>query len=180
VIFWEIIWRTRDTLPDRSAALFSGFGITALYYFAGALVFPDDLERRSTLDDYFMEEKAKVIGAILIAVALSFALRPAVMGRAGWSEVPWYAWTSLAIIYVAAPITMLTKRRELAIACLALVSGCTMKTGSATSGRLPVMGSSPARLKRHRSSSFAKARRIRSYALSHLSCLSLFCAFASR
>jgi len=121
VIFWEIIWRTRDTLPDRSAALFSGFGITALYYFAGALVFPDDLDRRSTLDDYFMEEKAKVIGAILIAVALSFALRPAVMGRAGWSEVPWYAWTSLGIIYVAAPITMLTKRRELAIACLALL-----------------------------------------------------------
>ncbi len=40
------------------------------------------------LDDYFMEEKAKVIGAILIAVALSSVLRPAVMGRAGWLEVP--------------------------------------------------------------------------------------------
>lgn len=121
VIFWEIIWRTRNVMPPDSPALFAGFGITALYYFAGALVFPDDLGRSKSLNDYFMREKAKVIGAVLTAVAVSFLLRPTIMGRAAWSVVPWYAWASLAIIYVAGPTAALTKRSEIAVTCLAIL-----------------------------------------------------------
>ena len=59
VIFWEIVWRTRDVMPPDSPALFPGFAITGLYYFAAALVFPDDLASRESLDDYFMREKAQ-------------------------------------------------------------------------------------------------------------------------
>ena len=121
VIFWEIIWRTRDTLPDRSAALFSGFGITALYYFAGALVFPDELGGRTSLDDYFMREKARAIGAILAAVVLAFAWRRAVIGPGAWALAPWYAWAGLAVIYAAGPLAMLTRRRNIAIAALAVL-----------------------------------------------------------
>jgi len=121
VIFWEIIWRTRDVMPPDSPALFAGFGVTALYYFAGALVFPDDMSGSKSLNDYFMREKAKVIAAVLAAVAISFLLRPLVMGRAAWSVVPWYAWASLAIIYVAGPAAALTRRRETAVVCLALL-----------------------------------------------------------
>jgi hypothetical protein len=121
VIFWEIIWQTRDALPSNSAALVPGFAITALYYFAGALVFPDKLDGRTSLDDYFMREKAKAIGAILTAVALAFAWRAAAMGWAAWSVVHWYAWASLAIIYIAGPIAILTRRREVAIAALAVL-----------------------------------------------------------
>ncbi len=121
VIFWEIVWRTRDVMPPDSPALFPGFAITGLYYFAAALVFPDDLASRESLDDYFMREKAKVIGAVLVAVASAFLLRGAIMGMAAWTVVPWYAWVSLAIIYTAGPAAMLTRRREVAIAFLAVL-----------------------------------------------------------
>jgi hypothetical protein len=121
VIFWEIVWRTRDTLPDSSQSLFGGLLVTALYYFAAALVFPDDLDERQSLDDYFMAEKGRVIAAVLAAVLLAFVMRAGVMGMKGWTLIPWYAWTSLAIIYVVGPIAALTKSRKLAIGCLALL-----------------------------------------------------------
>ena len=121
VIFWEIFWRVGGALPWISPALFAGLAITALYYFAAALVFPDDLAGRTSLDDYFMAEKRRVIGAILIAVALAFAFRAGVLGRAAWAPLRWYVWASLAIIYVAGPVAMLTRRRKVAVSCLVLL-----------------------------------------------------------
>jgi hypothetical protein len=121
VIFWRIIWRARDALPDTSAALFAGFAITALYFFAGALVFPDDLDGRTSLEDHFVQVKAKVIGAILAAVALSLTLRHLVLGNASWTVLTVFDWASLTMIYVLGPVAMLTKRAKIAIACLAVL-----------------------------------------------------------
>jgi hypothetical protein len=121
VIFWEILWRMRNDLPFGSPSLFGGLAVAALYYFAGALVFPDDLGGRKSLDDYFMREKAKVIGAILLAVVLAFLLRPLVIGWESWSFLNWFDWMSLAIIYVAGPLAMLTRRRPVAVGCLAVL-----------------------------------------------------------
>lgn len=121
VIFWEILWRLRSDLPFGGAALFAGLGVAALYYFAGALVFPDDLEGRTSLDDYFMRQKAKVIGAILAAIVLAFLLRPLVIGWQSWRFLTWFDWVSLAIIYVVGPAAMLTRRHEVAVACLAVL-----------------------------------------------------------
>jgi hypothetical protein len=84
-------------------------------------VFPDEFEPRSSLDDYFMDEKDKVIGAILVALALAFGLRPAVMGWASWTTLAWYDWASLAIIYVAGAAAIVSRRRQVAVACLALL-----------------------------------------------------------
>jgi hypothetical protein len=120
VIFWEVFWRMRDALPWVTPAIFAGLAITALYYFAASLVFPDDLDRRTSLDDYFMQEKGRVVGAILLAVLLSLAFRAAVLGWA-WNVVRWYAWASWAIIYAVAPVAALTKRRKVAIGCLAVL-----------------------------------------------------------
>jgi len=120
VIFWEIIWRTRDVMPDNSASIFAGFAITALYYFAGALVFPDDLAIRKSLDDYFMRAKAKVIGAVIAAFTLAFLLRPLVLDRS-WSFLNWFDWLSIAIIYVAGAAVMITRRRAVAVGGLALL-----------------------------------------------------------
>ncbi|MBA3669256.1 MAG: hypothetical protein H0W71_04225 [Sphingomonas sp.] len=121
VIFWEIIWGTRNGLPFNGASLFAGLVVTALYYFAGALVFPDDLADRKSLDDYFMAEKWRVISAVLAAVTLSFALRWVILRDASFSTFTWFDWASIAIIYLAGPMAILTKRREVAIACLALL-----------------------------------------------------------
>jgi|SRR5437868_3958432 len=123
VLFWRVIWRTRDTLPDTSAALLAGAFICGLYYFAGALVFPDEIKGRTGLDDYFDQEKGKAIGALLAAITLAYALRPAVIGWSSWSYMQWPDWLGLAIIFTAGPVAMLTRRRAIAIASLgALVS----------------------------------------------------------
>jgi hypothetical protein len=121
VIFWEIIWKSRDVLPNNSIALFPGLAVTGLYYLAGALVFTDEHVRHTSLDDYFLKEKGKAIGAVLAAVALAFGWRRLAMGPDAWAVVPWYAWVSLAIIYIAGPVAMLTRRRNVAIAALAVL-----------------------------------------------------------
>jgi hypothetical protein len=121
VLFWRVIWRTRDTFPASSAALLAGVLICGLFYFAGALVFPDALEGRTQLDDYFMQEKAKTIGSLLAANALSYALRPLLLGWASWSYMNWLDWLGLAIIFGVGSVAMLTKRRWLAIGSLAVL-----------------------------------------------------------
>jgi hypothetical protein len=121
VLFWRVIWRTRETLPDTSATLLAGTLICGLYYFAGALVFPNELDGRTGLDDYFAQEKAKVIGALLAAITLAYALRPVVIGWASWSYMEWLDWTGIAIIYTAAPLAMLTKRHRFAVAGLSIL-----------------------------------------------------------
>ena len=121
VLFWRVVWRARDALSDQSAVLFAGFIVTAFCYFAAALVFPDDLEGRADLDDYFAQEKAKVIGALLAANTLAFGLRPAAMGWASWSYIEWWGWILLAMLFVAGIAAILTRRRNVAIACLAVL-----------------------------------------------------------
>jgi hypothetical protein len=121
VLFWRVAWRTRDFLPDTSPALLVGFAITALYYFAGALLFPDDLELRETLDDYFMQEKAKVVGALLAAAVIAYGARPLVMGPASWSYMTWFDLTALASMFVSAVVAILTKERRVAVASLSIL-----------------------------------------------------------
>jgi hypothetical protein len=106
VIFWQIIWRARDALPGTSTSLLAGFIVTGLYFFAGAMVFPDDLDRRTELDDHFMQMKAKVVGAVLAAIGLSFLFRQLVLGQTSWTLLTWFDWSSLAIIYVLGPVVM--------------------------------------------------------------------------
>lgn len=121
VLFWRVAWRARDYLPDTSPALLVGFVITALYYFAGALLFPADLEMRETLDDYFMQEKAKVVGALFAAAVIAYVARPAVMGNASWSYMTWFDVTALSSMFVAALGAIVTRNRHVAIACLGVL-----------------------------------------------------------
>ena len=132
-LFWRLIWRTRDTFPDSSASLLGGVFVCGLYYFAGALVFPDEMEGRTDLDTYFMQEKAKAIGALLAATALAYALRPGIIGSASWSYMDWLDWTGIIIIFGAGSVAMLTKRRALAIGSLALLVSDVVISGLARS-----------------------------------------------
>jgi len=121
VLFWRVARRAQDTIDTSPATLFAGFAITALYYFAGALVFPEKLEGRASLDDYFMEEKAKVIGAVLGAYALAYALRPAVMGWASWAWMSWLDWVIIVLLFAAGIAAILTRRLKVATALLAFL-----------------------------------------------------------
>jgi len=120
-LFWRFIWRTRVAFPDSSAALLAGVAICGLMYFAAALVFPNERQHHTSLDDYFMQEKTKAIGALLAGTALAYALRPALLGWASWSYMTWLDWLGLAVIFGGGAIAMLTRRRGMAIAALAVL-----------------------------------------------------------
>lgn len=122
ILFWRVIWRARDVLPNTSPALFAGFTISALFYFAGALVFPHgDLAGTTSLDPYFDDEHKKVVGSILAANVLAYGLRPLVMGWASWSFMNVYDIGSLALLAVASVVMLLTWSHKLAVGCLALL-----------------------------------------------------------
>jgi hypothetical protein len=120
ILFWRVIWRARDALPSTSPSLFAGFAISALYYFAGALVFPHHLEGVTSLNPYFDREYKKVVAALLAANTLAYLLRPLVMGSASWAYMQWFDYASLVLLTGAAIVALVTKRRNIAIACLAV------------------------------------------------------------
>jgi hypothetical protein len=106
-------------MPDSSAALFIGFVVTALYFFAGALVFPDHVDGLETLDGYFAKEKSKVIGALLAANTIAYATRPLIMGARSWSWMAWFDWATQALFYLCGLLALASRRRGVVIACLA-------------------------------------------------------------
>lgn len=122
VLFWRVVWRARNAFPDQSPSLIAGFIICALYYFACALLFPTELKGRANLDSYFMEEKAKVLAALLGAQTLAYGLRPLIMGQASWAYMAWFDYTSLALIGVLCLVGILTRRLKVATACVGLLA----------------------------------------------------------
>jgi hypothetical protein len=121
ILFWRVIWRARNALPDTSPALIAGFIISALYYFAGSLTFPHHFDGSPNLNPYFDREYKKVVGALLAANTLAYGLRPLVMGRASWAYMAWFDYTSLILLTGAAIVALLTRKRSVAIACLAVL-----------------------------------------------------------
>ena len=119
VLFWRMVWRTRDTMPDKSAALFAGFVVTALCYFAAALVFPDEFHEQTNLDGYFEQEKGKVIGALIAANTLNILAR-----HHGDRLLELHGMVGLGLalndVYRRSP-AIFTRRRNVAIACLTVL-----------------------------------------------------------
>jgi len=73
VTFWMYGWAVRDLIPISWPVLFGGFLVTALYYVAASLVFPDDPEEWSDLNAHFDKHRRKVIGALLLCNVALFA-----------------------------------------------------------------------------------------------------------
>ncbi len=69
VTFWMYGWAMRDLLPLSWPVLFGGFLITAVYFIAASLVFPDDPEAWEDLNAHFDKQYRKVIGGILLAIS---------------------------------------------------------------------------------------------------------------
>lgn len=69
VTFWMYGWGLRELLPLSWPVLFGGFLVTAVYFVAASLVFPDDPEEWSDLNAHFDKHHRKVLGGILLANA---------------------------------------------------------------------------------------------------------------
>ena len=78
VTFWMYGWAMRDQLPLSWPVMFGGFVVTAIYYVAASLVFPDALDRDSDLTAHFDKNYRTVIGAVLVCnlvlIGVAFAL----------------------------------------------------------------------------------------------------------
>lgn len=116
VTFWMYGWAVRDLLPLSWPVLFGGFVVTALYFVAASLVFPDDPGEWDDLNAHFDKHRRKVIGGV-------FLCNVALAATVAWLDgMP--APTSLRIFIIAwsfFPVALLAiavKDRRVVVGCL--------------------------------------------------------------
>ncbi len=116
VTFWMYGWALRGLLPLGWPVMFGGFVVTAIYYVAASLVFPDDPAEWSDLDAHFDKHRRTVLGGIflcnvaLIAVAAAFTGLPG----AGSLRKIILTWS----FFPVAALAIAAKDRRIVIACL--------------------------------------------------------------
>jgi hypothetical protein len=115
VTFWMYGWAMRDVIPISWPVLFGGFVVTALFYIAASLVFPDDPEEWGDLDGHFDKQRRTVLGAILVC---NIALMAAV---GVLTELPAFTPRQLVVTWSFFPVAALgiaATDRRIVIACL--------------------------------------------------------------
>jgi len=83
VTFWMYGWSLRDTLPLTWPVLFGGFVVTAIYYVAASLVFPDAPEEWDDLNGHFDKHRRTVLAGVLICNVALLATTAALVGLPG-------------------------------------------------------------------------------------------------
>ncbi len=114
VTFWMYGWAMRDQLPLSWPVMFGGFVVTAVYYVAASLVFPDAVDRDSDLDAHFERNYRTVMGAILFCNAVLIGTVVALI------DVPFNLRTVILTIsfFPVSLIAILVRKRPVVIACL--------------------------------------------------------------
>ena len=72
--WWGILWDMRDILPNIWPVLGTGLCISALYYVAALLVFPESREDWLDLDNYYLRHRRTVLGLMFACFAATTAL----------------------------------------------------------------------------------------------------------
>ncbi|WP_294036109.1 hypothetical protein [Sphingopyxis sp.] len=115
VTFWMYGWAMQGQLPLGWPVMFGGFVVTAIYYVAASLVFPDDPEGWSDLNAHFDKHRRKVIGGIFLCnIALIVTYGVLV-------DVPPFDLRRIVItwsFFPAAAVAIWAKDRRVVIACL--------------------------------------------------------------
>jgi len=117
VTFWMYGWSLRDLLPLSWPVLFGGFVVTAIYFVAASLVFPDDAEAWDDLNAHFDKQRRLVIGGVLFANIALVATLAIVT-----SAPPIDSLRHLVLSWSFFPVATLAiaaKDRRVVIACLA-------------------------------------------------------------
>jgi hypothetical protein len=115
VTFWMYGWSLRDLLPLSWPVLFGGFLVTAIYFVAASLVFPDDPEAWDDLNAHFDKHRRKVIGGILLC---NIALLATVIVLAKW---PTLSLRNVVITWSFFPVALLAiwvNDRRIVCTCL--------------------------------------------------------------
>ncbi len=119
VTFWAYGWSMRTLLTFSWPSLFAGFLVTATYYIAASLIFPDDPEEWRDLDAHFWKHRRTVLGAIflcnvaLLATAIGFG----VMGDMFAIRTIVISWAFFPLAIIAA----LSNQRRVVIGALVVL-----------------------------------------------------------
>ncbi len=116
VSFWMYGWALRELLPLSWAVMFCGFLVTAVYYVAASLIFPDDPEEWGSLDLYFDRHRGKVLTAVLLCNVALMATTISLIGTKGMFTFRFFilTWSFFPVSLVA----IAAKDRRIVIACL--------------------------------------------------------------
>lgn len=79
--FWLLAWGIRDALAPTYRTLVIGLLISGLYYLAATMIFPQEGQAGTGLDDHYRRVKPKVLGALL-ACNLAAYIAAAALGAA--------------------------------------------------------------------------------------------------
>ncbi|WP_326525174.1 hypothetical protein [Sphingomonas sp.] len=117
VTFWMYGWAMRDTLPLNWPVLFGGFVVTAIYYVAASLVFPDEPDEWGDLTAHFDKQRRTVLVAILLCNTALLATAAALVGLpgAGSPRTIILTWSFFPVILLA----IAARDRRIVLACLA-------------------------------------------------------------
>lgn len=116
VTFWMYGWTLRDVLPLSWPVLFGGFVVTAIYYVAASLVFPDDPEQWGDLDGHFDKHRRTVLTGVLACnlVLISTTLALAGLPGAGSLRMIVLTWS----FFPASILAIVAPNRRIVAACL--------------------------------------------------------------
>ncbi|MBX9796632.1 hypothetical protein [Sphingomonas sp.] len=116
VTFWMYGWSFRERLVVSWPLLFGGFVVTAIYYVAASLIFPDDPEEWSDLNGHFDKHYRKVLGAIFFCNAALVGLLVVLVGP---SPLMTMRGTVLLLsLFPVSLIAIVSKDRRVAMACM--------------------------------------------------------------
>jgi hypothetical protein len=105
----------REFMPINWPTLFAGFVVTALYYVAASLVFPDDVEDWNDLNAHFDKHHRTVLGAILLC---NIALIGGVIALTGPLALTLKNVVITWTFFPVAALGILVKDRRVVMACL--------------------------------------------------------------
>ncbi|KTE24396.1 MULTISPECIES: hypothetical protein [unclassified Sphingopyxis] len=115
VTFWMYGWSLRDLLPLNWPVLFGGFIVTAVYFVAASLVFPDDPDAWDDLNAHFDKHRRKVIGGILLC---NVALIASVAALDGLPPLDLRRLVLTWSFFPVAALAIQAKDRRIVCACL--------------------------------------------------------------
>lgn len=76
ITFWTVLFGARDFVPGSTLALYIGFIISGVYYWAASMIFPEAGDPPPDLDEHYFRVRRKVVGAVVVcnlALALSIS-----------------------------------------------------------------------------------------------------------
>ena len=117
--FWNGAWRAREWMVPEYGHLFLGLVVTALYYFAASLVFPEKAETPEDFDRHYFEERRRIFLAVGFSNLAVFGWQDAMQ----LNDLPLGWWFTVPVYFVLLAIAIVTRSRALSIACLVALIG---------------------------------------------------------